>query len=127
MLSRLSINDLDRIQAYCDKATEGPWRIEQVNPGQWWVMSPPPPKYADVYIEYGDSLEDVPDAAFIAHARTDLPALVAELRKARSIIAFFADEQNWQSPSSGFDLQYDPNPSPVQAQGQQIARDFLEE
>lgn len=30
-------------------------------------------------------------------------------------LAFYADSKNWQSPSSGFQAQYDPRPSPVSA------------
>lgn len=149
-MSRLSTDDLDRIQAYSDKATEGPWETytplvdwefqrnthvvtkemlnaaEEVLPIATVVIGP-----ALCIVSEKDESElkaqeqHRANAMFIANARTDIPSLLAELKTARSIIAFFADEQNWQSPSSGFALQYDPEPSPIQSKGRQIARDFL--
>ena len=29
-------------------------------------------------------------------------------------LEFYANEENWKSPSSGYALQYDPEPSPLQ-------------
>lgn len=79
----MSISDrLDEIQARADAATEGPWKIEThygmsqsrrrqiVVPG--WMT---PIAVLGQENPYGD-----PDAEFIAHARTDVPALVAALR-----------------------------------------------
>jgi len=38
---------------------------------------------------------------------TSFDALLADA------LAFYADEQNWRSPSRGFAAQYDPEPSPI--------------
>jgi hypothetical protein len=43
----------------------------------------------------------------------DLAALLASHDNLEVVLAFYADRRNWQSPSSGFALQYDPKPSPV--------------
>lgn len=45
-----------------------------------------------------------------AAASSPDPGEAARLREA---LAFYADAANWQSPSTGFALQYDPEPSPV--------------
>jgi hypothetical protein len=29
------------------------------------------------------------------------------------VLEFYANEKNWQSPSTGFAAQYDPEPSPI--------------
>jgi hypothetical protein len=58
---RLTMIDLDRIDEYCRKATEEPWEVSVAN------------------------------AAFIAQARTDLPAVVAELREARELLERLCD------------------------------------
>lgn len=43
----------------------------------------------------------------------DLAALLASHDNLEAALVFYADRENWQSPSSGFALQYDPQPSPV--------------
>lgn len=79
----MSISDrLGQIEARADAATEGPWKIEThygmsqsrrrqiVVPG--WMT---PIAVLGQENPYGD-----PDAEFIAHSRTDVPALLAALR-----------------------------------------------
>jgi hypothetical protein len=36
-----------------------------------------------------------------------------EIERLRAELAFYADPDNWVSPSKGFAAQYDPEPSPV--------------
>lgn len=67
--------DLDAIEARANAATAGPWYASQRQDavqlgshGQWWY--PPKPR-----------MEESPDAAFIAHARTDVPDLIARVRE----------------------------------------------
>lgn len=43
----------------------------------------------------------------------------------RAALAFYADRQNWMSPSTGFAAQYDPEPSLVKADWGAIARRAL--
>lgn len=95
--------DLDRIEALANAATPGPWApSEQTRGGpvtSAWVESLP----ADTIVvdsrgtafAFGVNVCAVPpfdvdkaaaDTAFIAAARTDVPALVAELRAARAEI-----------------------------------------
>ena len=42
--------------------------------------------------------------------------------KYREALEFYADPANWQSPSHGFALQYDPEPSPVEKDKGERAR-----
>ena len=48
---------------------------------------------------------------------TDLAAVLARAARVAELEAaleFYADSKNWRSPSSGFALQYDPQPPEVQ-------------
>jgi hypothetical protein len=59
----------------------------------------------------------------------ELDAEVKRLRRALAeavkVIGFYADEGNWCSPSKGFALQYDPEPSAFQKDRGAAARDFI--
>ena len=92
--------DLDAIEARVDRATEGSWNAD----GPWY-----PPEGDDCYplVSAGKSRIAVAaivreydgpwypqrsaDLAFIAHARTDVPALVAESRAAREVVEAAVD------------------------------------
>ena len=73
--------NLDEIKKRCEKATKEPWRDCKSIHGS---------KYRYVQIgkdEMYTTLEMKPDdARFIAHARTDIPALVAEVKRLQAII-----------------------------------------
>lgn len=72
--------DLDAIRARVDGATPGMW--------YWWPLDPRPhfqvgpTESAPVAEVYGPT-ERGADAEFIAHARTDVPALLAEVERLR--------------------------------------------
>jgi hypothetical protein len=91
--------ELDAVQARTDAATEGPWAWEMVGEkdNDWAIghvideddqpisgqLETGQGVVVDAVCENG--IDSSPaDAAFIAHARTDVPALVAELRVART-------------------------------------------
>lgn len=80
--------DLDAILARAEAATEGPW--EALDPGTR-------PRSSWVRVEQDSGrrwTEDTliseelrgEDAQFIAHARTDVPALVAEVKRLRELL-----------------------------------------
>ena len=77
--------DLDAIWARADKATPGPWHKEHdeygcVDIGNYgWVATGPFVPQYDV-----DSPQGQADAEFIAHAREDVPALLAEVTALRA-------------------------------------------
>lgn len=79
---------LDEIQARADAATDGPW--EHVGSYGRIVSGP-----VQVCRAYGDDGKATPDAPFIAHARTDVPRLVAALRAVEALhTRVGSDDQN---------------------------------
>lgn len=70
--------DLDAIQARVDAATPGPWCWSWYD--KWCGLNGP---FGGILYHHANwnVLDD--DAEFIAHARTDVPQLVAELRMLR--------------------------------------------
>lgn len=94
--------DLDAIRARADAATDGPWRSDK----EWGAITHGPD--AVVHAFYADDCEscavniedeatvviDPADAEFIAHAREDIPALLAEVERLQSVArAERADEK----------------------------------
>ena len=77
---RMTRNDLDAIQARADAATPGPWFVEhgRIHSGSIqrfdWVA----------IASMTGSRVWLPDAQFIAQAREDVPALIAEIRELRA-------------------------------------------
>ena len=61
--------DLEAIEARCESATPGPWYAREDRRGYKMVLRPTNKFYAG------------PDCEFIACARTDIPALLAEVRQ----------------------------------------------
>jgi hypothetical protein len=82
--------DLDAIQQRADAAVEGPWEEIALGSEGYTIR----PSMVEMRMRarvamcgYREWEEDKADAIFIAHARTDVPALVAELRAARDLLA----------------------------------------
>ena len=80
---------LDEIEARANAATEGPWEWEGEAKGEWEIGAnslvpsrrpDDPVLYGYGYDASGIEVKTPADAEFIAHARTDVPALVAALR-----------------------------------------------
>jgi hypothetical protein len=82
----LSDAELDEIERCCDAATDGPW--DAVSPSEaeqargWWVDSSQDAIFLQDYFDATPT-----DAAFIAASRTDVPKLIAEVRRLRQVIA----------------------------------------
>jgi hypothetical protein len=51
--------------------------------------------------------------------------LLKKIEKYREALQFYADRKNWDSPSHGFALQYDPELAPVKKDLGEKARDAL--
>lgn len=137
------MSDLEAIKARAEAATPGPWdsrRSEWADDPDlmtvdgepagdpWWV-------HHDGWIDADDTglFMSEADAAFIAHARTDVPALVAEVERLRDVVAALeaenarlrcpdCDGQGWtleQDHASDCRAQYGgpcDGPCPVQVQ-----------
>lgn len=49
----------------------------------------------------------------VEQMQAQIATLTEENERLRAELAFYADPDNWVSPSKGFAAQYDPEPSPV--------------
>ena len=103
------MNRLDEIEARTNAATEGPWEWEGEAKGEWEIGAnslvpsrrpDDPVLYGYGYDASGIEVSNDADAQFIAHARQDVPALVAALRavlnlhfKAQPIPAAFGTQE----------------------------------
>ena len=91
VMAPLSDDDLDAIQQRCDAATASPWWawIEGRDgvAGDTFIGLGGDPQLKDLYLSHGVGEGPVSesDVDFIAHARQDLPALLAEVRRLRPI------------------------------------------
>ena len=97
---------LNAIRRRAEAATEGPWsaanehgnfpeadplwRVSQMRPG-WESMSPTEGYITDVAETFSDDPHADPNAEFIAHARTDVPDLLTEVKRLRLISARLYD------------------------------------
>lgn len=81
---------LDEIEARANAATEGPWEWEGEAKGEWEIGAnslvpsrrpDDPVLYGYGYDASGIEVSNDADAEFIAHARTDVPALLDALEK----------------------------------------------
>jgi len=75
--------DLEAIKARCEAATPGPWEIK--DRGHFAYMSGP--RHVGVGGRWLPA-----DAAFISHAREDVPALIAEVERLRAEVARRKDD-----------------------------------
>ena len=79
---------LDEIEARANAATEGPWEVDPftwkpghpIPPSEWLGIEATGPVKGEVARIRPNEDEDHANAEFIAHARADVPALVAALR-----------------------------------------------
>lgn len=74
---RISNEELAEIRKRAEKATEGPWNIENVEHQSYAIMSPEY-LYGEMFVV---AVKD--DAIFIAKAREDIPKLLAEVEMLR--------------------------------------------
>lgn len=83
--------DLDTIEARANAATEGPWEWDGwVDPDGtefWQLRSADGDVLYPVWLNTSQATLDVSaeDRDFIAHARTDVPALIAEVKRLRGL------------------------------------------
>ena len=79
--------DLDAIQQRADAATQGPWVAahERNDEGDWYdaAITFKDDRWPDKPQELGFAQYQAEDAEFIAHARIDIPTLIAEVRSLR--------------------------------------------
>ena len=79
--------DIKAIKERCDKATPGPWEWNDDD-----ILCAPAPYYLAMKPFYDDDTGEITicsfqdDRDFIAHAREDIPALIAEIESLREQI-----------------------------------------
>ena len=114
----MSRADLDAIRERAEAATEGPWAPWLDQDGQPHMDGLLMVGNADAVIPDGEVwIENVDvnpiahtytpeDRQFIAHARTDMPDLLAELKRLRAGIETFIDNPTWHRGMYGspFDM-----------------------
>ena len=87
-MTDLTDADLDAIEQRANAASEGPWSQDSDDPGLvWGEQRSSGDGYWSLFAsETGhDATAQPQDAEFIAHARTDVPALLAEVRRLRAM------------------------------------------
>src|SRR3990170_3096476 len=86
----MTLEELDAIQERVDAATEGPWVSrswdDEMFMGVWGVRSRDRVLLAVCNCHASPAPTDA-DTEFIAHSRTDIPALLAEVRRLREALA----------------------------------------
>jgi hypothetical protein len=117
MTDRLTTQQLDEIAARADAATRGPWGfydgdnyadvaadLEQTSRGSYSyrqkIAQLEDENYWDDPAHEDHDEERAPEqmaanAAFIAHAREDVPALLAEIRRLQTELAKAAEDVDW--------------------------------
>lgn len=86
----MSDEDLNAIERRCNAATPGPWRAfiegrDHLGGDSFIMTGPEGERGDDIYLStYGKAVDDA-DHDFIAGARQDVPRLLAEVRRLRSL------------------------------------------
>lgn len=102
----MNAEQIAEIEARANAATGGPWGIERTDMRNWiGPMRRSGTKVAAIIVNI-DRVGLVPEALsrndnnsdFIAHARTDIPALIAALRAERAKVAAM-DQALWEANS----------------------------
>jgi hypothetical protein len=86
--------EIEAIKRRCGAATPGPWKVEEQKERDprtdtwhhlYWIVRPHDSYDPDI------TCERKQDADFFSHARTDVPALVAEVEKLRALVRKHCD------------------------------------
>lgn len=105
-MTRLTTQEIEAIRKQAELASTGPWEYDA--------------SYGNITAPYNDIASDVryPDAEFIANAREDIPKLLAEVERLKSVIRHVNDcaEEFYEYENGVYVIpQHTPN------------RDFLQE
>jgi len=84
--------DIKGIQARCDAAREGPWRSEYLG-GRFGVLTPT--EHREIPVP-GIAAYQAPDAAFIAEARSDIPALLEYISELEDTIRMRREREHYE-------------------------------
>src|SRR5678816_4014350 len=85
MTTEDSASSQEQIAARVEKATPGPWKVfEDEDLGPFYVWTSDEEVYIANCFTHDEQEQAKADAEFIAHARTDIPYLLNELRASES-------------------------------------------
>jgi hypothetical protein len=84
-------SEIEAIKRRCNAATVGPWGIVELD-DKWIVGLMRGGLKERVWVEDSSCIERREDADFIAHARADVPELVAEVERLRAILGAVKSE-----------------------------------
>jgi len=89
-------SQLDAIKARAEAATEGPWETVRVYDNVYEVQLPDAPKPTESHFATSDLQNRFlhNDAEFVAHARTDVPVLVAAVE---AVLELHKEVGSWRS------------------------------
>ena len=81
---------LNEIETRVEAATPGPWMLIDRDI-DWWYVETPEGLLATCNPS-GEAIIGIEDAAFVAHARTDIPRLIEEVRRLRTKVTALDEE-----------------------------------
>jgi hypothetical protein len=86
----LADKELEEIRARCKAATGGPWRYvlegrDQISGDSFIMTGPPDDRHGDLYLTEGNQSGSNADYEFIANARQDVPRLLDEVERLKTI------------------------------------------
>ena len=82
--------EIEEIKSRLEKASPGPWRVASTTDGEYildcddWVVAAIFERKEDTY--------------FVAHAREDIPQLVAEVERLREGLTYLTEDHHFDSP-----------------------------
>ncbi len=91
-MGRLTDKELAEIRARCEAATGGPWRYvlearDHMSGDSFIMTGPLGDRHGDLYITKGNESGSSADYDFIANARQDVPRLLDEVERLRTMVA----------------------------------------
>jgi hypothetical protein len=103
-------SELQAIRERAESATPGPWRVRPDEYDDWGVVKAFLPEDGTIYVARAGAGRYVPsheisqhrlkgtdpyqhNADFIAHARADIPALLAEIERLQGIVDYLTSRQ----------------------------------
>ncbi len=84
---------LEQLEALANKATEGPWKVTEVM-GHSHVRNAEG-KTVVGFTTIGHNCAKTCEARLIAASRTAIPELIAEVRRLREVLEFYADQNRY--------------------------------
>lgn len=95
MTDRLTDQQHADIEARAEAATPGPWEEHTQYGPHFYAYLRGPYLRGVGTLNFGDGEDAEADREFVLHARSDVPALLAELRRLKAELAKSAEDVDW--------------------------------